>query len=801
MHIKILINYFKYHIKNRKPIGAKVKSLLKNIFFRSPLLLYKDALIWDQASKKQKISTSCFQRLSFSNEKDTILICTHQFSFTGVPILALNLAQFFSNKYNIVVVGHGQGPLLKYFKLPSVSLVVPGFDGHDHESMGLLIKEINAEFPIKFCITTTIECYSVPPAVAALGIPSICLVNEYAAIYGSKKYFDVSLLWSDLSVFSSSYLLSNACNELDTFKGENAHVIPQGKCEIPALPSASELGHEIPKNILKWNALKKTLIHSKLILGVGSITYRKGVDIFIQCAYELSKMADGVSYKFLWVGDGMKCPGDASYPIFLLDELNKFKLNEQFYFIGSIDSLNDIYEAAAVMLVTSRVDPLPNVAIDAMLFGTPFVYFDKATGIPDVLDTLVGNQKSSYQAKYLDAKDMASKAYKLINGTCESLALDIKVKSAEMFNFNSYAERLESFYPTIELKNKNLLNNKIEILSDSLFRMDFFSLDPKTAEWPNENVARYYLKSWSAKMARRKPFPGFNPAIYSDLNSLLPLDGDPYAHYLRSKKPPGPWLAPVISPINENKLPIEVSSKLSVALHIHAFYPELFPEIIERLQLNNLCPDLFISLGEEGHIKIIKSYLKNYSGAVKKIIVCPNVGRDIGPLITEFGEEISSCYSYFGHIHTKATKYLDSPIHGEIWYKFLLENLLGGQGGAMADNIFSSMLQNPDLDLVFPDDPNIISWDKNRQIAEKLASKLGIKELPNNFNFPVGTMFWAKSDVLRKLLSLNLVWSDYPNEPIPNDGTILHAIERIIPFLTSNPESGYAVTNIPGITR
>jgi len=46
--------------------------------------------------------------------------------------------------------------------------------------------------------------------------------------------------------------------------------------------------------------------------------------------------------------------------------------------------------------------------------------------------------------------------------------------------------------------------------------------------------------------------------------------------------------------------------------------------------------------------------------------------------------------------------------------------------------------------------------------------------------FLVGTMFWARSEAMKPLIHLNLQWEDYPEEPIPIDGSMLHALERII---------------------
>ena len=44
--------------------------------------------------------------------------------------------------------------------------------------------------------------------------------------------------------------------------------------------------------------------------------------------------------------------------------------------------------------------------------------------------------------------------------------------------------------------------------------------------------------------------------------------------------------------------------------------------------------------------------------------------------------------------------------------------------------------------------------------------------------FSQGTMFWARGDYIGKMLSLNLKYEDFPEEPIGPDGTIAHAFER-----------------------
>jgi lipopolysaccharide biosynthesis protein len=50
------------------------------------------------------------------------------------------------------------------------------------------------------------------------------------------------------------------------------------------------------------------------------------------------------------------------------------------------------------------------------------------------------------------------------------------------------------------------------------------------------------------------------------------------------------------------------------------------------------------------------------------------------------------------------------------------------------------------------------------------------------------------------LFGLNLGWDDYPEEPVPIDGTILHALERLLPFVANHAGYQYATTYIPGMT-
>jgi lipopolysaccharide biosynthesis protein len=118
----------------------------------------------------------------------------------------------------------------------------------------------------------------------------------------------------------------------------------------------------------------------------------------------------------------------------------------------------------------------------------------------------------------------------------------------------------------------------------------------------------------------------------------------------------------------------------------------------------------------------------------------------------------------------------------------------------MVDIISQRFIGDERLGLVFAEDPHLPEWDANRQIADKLSAQMGLdRSLPPFFEFPIGNMFWARPQALRPLFELNLSWSDYPEEPIPHDGTLLHAIERLLPFVVRHTGYRCAMTHIPGV--
>ena len=222
--------------------------------------------------------------------------------------------------------------------------------------------------------------------------------------------------------------------------------------------------------------------------------------------------------------------------------------------------------------------------------------------------------------------------------------------------------------------------------------------------------------------------------------------------------------------------------KIAVSLHI--FYDDFITTFVNALQAFPYPFDLFCTVKNE-HIK------KKIIGALKTVnqvrdvhlSVVPNRGRNIAPLFIEYGKKLLT-YDLMCHLHSKKSLY--SGTEQNRWANYLMKYILSDVN--IVKNVINIFSNAPDLGIYFPttfgDFPGWVnSWGKNKHLGVKLAKKLGIELQANFINYPVGGMFWARPQAVRQLLAYSFEYDDFPQEPIANDGTLAHTIERMIGYL------------------
>lgn len=729
-----------------------------------------------------------------NKDKATILVVSHDASATGGPTLCLKIIEHLKVQYNVITLLIGGGPQLQKIKDISDFVVEP-VRGNKTILMPIIVEQLSALITIDYAIVNTTQSRYVLPGLAQCFIPSICLIHEFISYIRPKSAIREIVLWASEVVFSSEIVRQDAIKYCEALKHRQAFIYPQGQCA--STTSETTLEPQEQKHIQNKVRPNHFPDDTVIILGAGTVELRKGVDLFLGCATRLRRLSPGIKFHFVWAGKGFDPEKDTEYSSFIQDQLERDGLQDHVTFVGQLSNLSFAYAVADIFFLSSRLDPLPNVAIDAMFHGLPVVCFENTGGISDFL--IEKGRRNSCVAPYLNTEKAAELLNEIIRNPDKGILLgeELKEFATQYFNMESYVKSLDDLAkeltPKQELEKRDclLLENNNNFYLNNYLSHDSFN--------DHKLVVRRFIRSWQSGEGLRKPNPSFHPGIYAEQNSDFITTQDPFAHYLEANCPKGPWKTDLIQPksgcIDSKK------KHAKAALHIHVFYIELLDNILEKLEWQNLSIDLLISVTNAKIAEQVSRKLALYNNGTVEIKVVPNQGRDIGPLLTEFSANILENYELIGHLHTK--KSIDIKDRGVIskWFDFLLENLLGKRF-PMTSIILDELSTNEKVGLVFPSDPYVVGWSNNKTAADLLCQRLRLPPiLVNNFNFPVGSMFWAKTAAIAPLFATQFKWEDYPKEPVSYDGTMLHAIERLLPFIAENEGFEYKMTYIPNITR
>ena len=736
---------------------------------------------------------------------ETMLLVCHQASRTGAPILAYNIATRLQGRYNVVVLLLTGGELVGDFETSSAALVGPLSYADRHPAdANRVVKRLLASFPIRYAIVNSIDMQPFIAALASALVPIVTLVNEFPSYILPKGSMGESLDWSTQVVFSARLTAAAAIREHPTLADRTIHVLPQGRCDLPPARDATTASRE---DDLSRKFRPKGFEDALVVLGCGTVFIRKGVDVFLSCAAAVAALNPARPVRFIWIGQGYDPDHDAAYSAYLAEQILRSGLGHTVAILPEIAGLGKAYDLADVFFISSRLDPLPNVGIEAATRGMPVVCFQSATGMAEILS---GNADTSRcVVPYLDAHAAARVIAQLADD--EHLRKTIgdatRRVAHTVFDIDDYVRRLDQLGREAVTIMGQRTQDLRTLTEDPLFDENVFC-PPDTTVVSREDAIKRFLARWAAVGTNRRPavnfyfrrpYPGFHPQIYAHehANTFDSKVVNPLADYIRRGAPKGPWCHDVIDPdaVRETG-----STGLRTAIHGHFYYPELAGNFVGKLAANRSRCDLLLSTDDEAKAALLRTATAGYERGEVTIRVVPNRGRDIGSFLTAYADEIGRRYDVVGHVHSKKSLFTGDARMGDAWREFLWQNLVGDLY-PMMDVILARFEADETLGLVFPDDPHLPDWDENLEIGSRLAIRMGMTApLPPFFDFPVGTMFWARPRALAPMFQLKLDWGDYPEEPLPIDGTMVHALERLLPFAAGHAGFRYATTHVPGVT-
>ena len=258
-----------------------------------------------------------------------------------------------------------------------------------------------------------------------------------------------------------------------------------------------------------------------------------------------------------------------------------------------------------------------------------------------------------------------------------------------------------------------------------------------------------------------------------------------YYHSYELTKPDG--LVPSRRPANEMDFALEIpfafdalpAPRGPVAAIVHAFYPEILPLVLEKLENIPGPVDLFLSTDTLEKKRALEAGTRDWRKGNVEIRVTPNRGRDIAAKFFGF-RDIYARYDIFVHLHTKRSPHGGAALAR--WRDYLMDHLLGSP--EIVTSILS-LFDDPKIGVVFPQHlfelRGILNWGYDYDLARGLMKRLGV-EIDKNMvlEFPSGSMFWGRSAAFRPLLDLDIGFDDFPPEGAQVDGTLAHAIERCL---------------------
>ncbi len=234
-----------------------------------------------------------------------------------------------------------------------------------------------------------------------------------------------------------------------------------------------------------------------------------------------------------------------------------------------------------------------------------------------------------------------------------------------------------------------------------------------------------------------------------------------------------------------------------IALVMHLYFVDLLEESLKWASAIPEITDVYITTNTDEKKKAIEKVFSRLHCNKLDVRVIENRGRDVSSLLVGVKDVIQQ-YDYVCFVHDKKTAQLKPGSVGEGFAYKCFKNTLYNQ--VYVNNIIELFDSNPDLGMLSAPIPNHgdffptlgNEWTTNYLNTKKLADKLGVKISIDEKKEPIaplGTMFWFRPKAMKLLYDYDWKYEDFPPEPNSVDGSLLHAVERVYPFVVQ--QEGY----------
>ncbi len=306
--------------------------------------------------------------LTHISERPRLVLIGHDAFQAGAQMLILNIGRRLKNAYGLEI----EFLLLGGGKLEAdYSAVAPTALCPDRKVVAEKLRDLRERGFTAVIGNTSVSGTAIDMA-DRLGYRTVMLVHELPRIIREKGLAPAArdgLVSADRVVFPASSIRDRLVEALEVRPSERFVVRPQGTY------------HAMDRNSVAGVAIRRELgltARDRLILGVGYADMRKGFDLFLQL-WRLVRMSHPEAH-FCWVGDA-----DPGMMDWLSEEIVDAEETGTFHMTGFRRDVVGFFSAASAYVLTSREDPFPTVALEAMSAEVSVLAFDRTGGIPDMM--------------------------------------------------------------------------------------------------------------------------------------------------------------------------------------------------------------------------------------------------------------------------------------------------------------------------------------------------------------------------------------------------------------------------------
>ncbi|CDZ76229.1 Rhamnan synthesis protein F [Legionella massiliensis] len=242
-----------------------------------------------------------------------------------------------------------------------------------------------------------------------------------------------------------------------------------------------------------------------------------------------------------------------------------------------------------------------------------------------------------------------------------------------------------------------------------------------------------------------------------------------------------------------------------IAVIAHMYYSDMIAELMSYMSNIPYNYDLYITTDSERKKQEMLPQVSKFNLSYFEIRVTKtNRGRDMAPMFVACQDVLlSEKYDYICRLHSKKSPQ-DGFQVGSHFKKHMYENLLYSKN--YISNVLSLFETQPLLGVVMPPVIHIgygtlgHSWSINKENVRSYCKKIGIKTMLDKSTplAPYGGMYWFRPSALKKLASYPWKWNDFEVENGQVDGTLAHALERIIVYAAM--DEGYYARTVMNVT-